>query len=138
MTVKAFTCCGSNEWLLSRSDAWRMVHGFRDDYREDRRNQTLDWFNVIGFCTNCGNELTDHKASKEKGWKFVLEYQMKRMRRSIRMRRVHKIKRHGGFSKRQLKSFKKSPHVDEKMMAGFYERQMEAYARGDEANEEQG
>jgi len=127
MTVKVFTCCESNEWLLSRHDAWKMITGFRDDYREDRRNQTRDWDQVIGFCTNCGSELTAYRASDQKGYRFVQDWLTKRRWRSIRQTLAHEIKRHGGFSKRQLKSFKKSPHVDEKMMVGFYRRQNEAY-----------
>jgi len=122
LNIKDFQCCGSNEWLISRSEARSLVRGFRQDLKEGR----FTWEDVFGFCTNCGSEFLIGNASREKGWEVASKFYWAQMKRSHGQSFAHKKKKAGGFSKRQMKMFQKSEYVDSAQMTRFYDIQIEA------------
>ena len=122
MNIKDFQCCGTNEFLISRSEARNHVRGFRQDLKEDR----FTWEDVFGFCTNCGTEFLIGKASHQKGWEVASKFYWAQMKRSHGQAFAHKKKKAGGFSKRQMKMFEKSEYVDTAQMNRFYDIQIEA------------
>lgn len=120
MNIKDFECCGSNEWLISRSEARATVRGFRQDLKEGR----FTWDDVFGFCINCGSEFTYFCAIDQKGWEVANEFHKQQFKRSSGQSFSHKVKKAGGFSKRQMKYLEK--YSEPGQMAHFWDRQIEA------------
>lgn len=132
MNIKEFQCCGTNEFLISRSEAWSLVRGFRQDLKEG----LVRWVDVFGFCTSCGGIFDFHVASRQKGYDFASKFYWSQMKRSHGQSFAHEKKKAGGFSKRQMKMFEKSEHIDIAQMNRFYDIQIQALAKiGNEREE---
>lgn len=53
MIPKDMVCsaCSSNEWLLSRSEAMKIITGWKEDKKAIGDES---WDEILNFCTNCG------------------------------------------------------------------------------------
>ena len=134
MNIKDFQCCGSNEWLISRSEARSLVRGFRQDLKEGR----FTWEDVFGFCINCGSEFLMGNAIHQKGWEVASKFYWGQMKRSHGQAFAHTKKKAGGFSRRQMKMFEKSEFVDAAQMARYYDIQIQALNKIGQEREEKG
>ena len=125
MNIKDFNCCGSNEWLLSRSEARTVVRGFRQDLKEG----LLDWSMVFGFCISCGSAFDFHHAAHVKGFDFAMAFYNQQMKRSSSQSFAHQMKKHGGPSKKLLRMLERDERVDVKTMIRFHDKRREAVAK---------
>lgn len=52
MTSKGMVCagCGTNEFLLSRSEATKIITG----WKQDKKELGEEWDKILNFCTDCG------------------------------------------------------------------------------------
>jgi len=134
LNIKDFQCCGSNEWLISRSEARSLVRGFRQDLKEG----LVLWEDVFGFCISCGGVFDFHVASRQKGYDVASKFYWTQIKRSHGQAFAHKKKKAGGFSKRQMKMFEKSQFVDSAQMTRFYDIQIKALDKIGQEREEMG
>tara|TARA_R110000751_G_C13778160_1_gene480777 strand:+ start:707 stop:1099 length:393 start_codon:yes stop_codon:yes gene_type:complete len=123
MNIKDFNCCGSNEWLISRSEARQLVRGFRQDLREG----VVDWTTTFGFCISCGSEYTYFDACHEKGEEYAIAFYNQQLNRTNGLKFAHKIKQFGGFSSRYL--LNAVHYTDSKGMERLYNKNIEALTK---------
>ena len=132
MNIKVFNCCGSNEWLLSRSEARTVVRGFRQDLEEG----LIDWTMIFGFCISCGGVFTFFDACRQKGDDFAIAFYNQQMNRSNAQSFAHKIRKHGGPSKKLLTTLERDERVDVNTMIRFHEKRSVAVSKMKKVREE--
>lgn len=125
MRIKDFNCCGTNEFLISRSQAKQMVKGFRNDLA----NGLVDYKETFGFCISCGSEFTFLDAVNEKGFEIAMTFYENQMKISTVQTFSHKIRKNGGPSKNLLKILENNQAVDSRMMKRFYDKRIEAISK---------
>lgn len=125
MSIKDFNCCGTNKHLVSRSEAKKVVRGFRQDLKEG----LVDWQLTFGFCYSCGSEFTYFDAVSQKDLSYCIDFYNKQIKASTRRSLAHKIRRNGGLSISELKRLEKNQHSDSKMMKRFWDRRIEAISK---------
>jgi len=125
MRIKDFNCCGSNEWLISRSEARSLVRGFRQDLKEG----LIDWDMVFGFCISCGSEFDLTDAAHQKGMDFAMEFYNQQMKRSSSQSFAHKMRKHGAPSLKLLKILERDERVDVNTMIRFHDKRSQAVAK---------
>jgi len=125
MNIKEFNCCGSNEWLISRSEARKLVRGFRQDLNDG----VVDWSTTFGFCISCGSEYTFEDACYYKGEEYAIAFYNQQLSKSNAQKWAHQLKRFGGISKLEIERFRRSEHFNSKTMVHLQTKTIEAIAR---------
>jgi len=122
--IKDFNCCGSNEWLISRSEARQLVRGFRQDLKEG----LVDWSTTFGFCIGCGGVFSFFDACSQKDEDYCIAFYNQQMKRSSSQSFAHKIRKNGGPSQKLLKTLERDKRGDSRMMSRVYDKRREAVA----------
>ena len=125
MNIKDFNCCGSNEWLISRSEARKLVRGFRQDLKDG----VVDWSTTFGFCIGCGDEFTFSNACYQKGEDYAIAFYNQQLNRTNSQKWASQLKRFGGISKSELERFRRSKHFNSKTMTHLQTKTIEAIAK---------
>ena len=131
MNIKDFNCCGSNEWLITRSEARNLVRGFRQDLKDG----VVDWSTTFGFCISCGDEFTFSNACIEKGEEYAIAFYNEQLNRTNGQKFAHKLKQYGGLSSRYLVNAVN--YTDSKGMERLYNTNIAALAKMKKGDEEE-
>jgi len=122
MNIKDFQCCGTNKFLISRSEAKNTIKGFR----QDLKSGLIDYSMIFGFCISCGDPFDFNWAIYQKGFDYALKFYQMQFKRTNGSTFSHKLRKSGGFSKKFMQEIYKNQYFDQKSIIRINERQIKA------------
>jgi hypothetical protein len=122
MNIKNFQCCGTNEFLISRSEAKNTIRAFR----EELNSGLIDYSMIFGFCISCGDPFDFNWACNQKGFDFAHKFYEMQLKRTNSSKYSHKLRKAGGFSKKFMQDIYKNQYFDQKSIIRMNEKQIQA------------
>lgn len=87
------SCCDSNEWFLSISQARKWISGFNSDMKIAKDEGFF--FDIVGFCANTGGYVLASSYRSKSQWLKADKIVQERIQKSLSAEKGHQLTRRG-------------------------------------------